>query len=170
MLHKEPKQCELRNALADWLVTDSQPFNSANGEGFLHMINKLDPAFKSPCYVMIKKDIGYRYQVAFQAIKEMITHICDTVAITTDLWTSHAKSDYIRITCHWLTENMELYDILIYSKVNVAITNNSSNMIKAIHEWNGVNHIPCSAHILQLCVIKGLEKIKLHTKQFKELI
>ncbi|CAI2201726.1 3411_t:CDS:1, partial [Funneliformis geosporum] len=41
------------------------------------------------------------------------------------------------------------------SKVNVAITDNGSNMIKAIHEWDGVNHIPCSAHTLQLCVIKG---------------
>ncbi|CAI2193993.1 15252_t:CDS:2, partial [Funneliformis geosporum] len=43
---KEKLQCELRNALADWLVTDSQPFNSANREGFLRMINKLDSAFK----------------------------------------------------------------------------------------------------------------------------
>ncbi|CAG8659176.1 8928_t:CDS:2 [Funneliformis caledonium] len=96
MLHKESKQRKLKNALADWLVTDSQPFNLANGEGFLHMINKLDLAFKPPCYVTIKKNIGYEYQVAFQAIKEMITHTC-----------------YIGITCHWLTENMELYDILI---------------------------------------------------------
>ncbi|CAI2199820.1 13883_t:CDS:2, partial [Funneliformis geosporum] len=55
---KEKLQRELKNALADWLVTDSQPFNSANGEGFLP---------------------------AFQAIKEMITHTCDTAAITTDL-------------------------------------------------------------------------------------
>ncbi|CAI2183064.1 13214_t:CDS:1, partial [Funneliformis geosporum] len=74
MLHKEPKQCELKNTLTDWLVTDSQPFNSANGEGFLRMINKLDSAFKPPCYIMIKKDISYGYQAAFQAIKEMITH------------------------------------------------------------------------------------------------
>ncbi|CAI2201727.1 3412_t:CDS:1, partial [Funneliformis geosporum] len=85
MLHKEPKQRELRNALADWLVIDSQPFNSANGKGFLRMINKLDPAFKPPCYVTIKKDIGYGYQAAFQAIKEIITHTYDTTAITTDL-------------------------------------------------------------------------------------
>ncbi|CAG8611453.1 6748_t:CDS:2, partial [Funneliformis caledonium] len=140
--------------------TDFQPFNSANGEGFLRMINKLDPEFKLSCYVMIKKDIIYRYQAVFQVIKEMITHTCDIAAITTDLWTSYAKS-----------ENMELYDILICvalinyphngnnihqtiliklqlleldSKVNVAITNNGSNMIKAIHEWDSVNHIPCN--------------------------
>ncbi|CAI2192911.1 4148_t:CDS:2, partial [Funneliformis geosporum] len=82
------------------LVTDFQSFNSANGEGFLCMINKLDPAFKPPCYVMIKKDIGYEYPATFQAIKEMITHTCDIAAITTDLWIYYAKSGYIRITYH----------------------------------------------------------------------
>jgi hypothetical protein len=151
----------LRNAVADWLVTDSQPFNLANGKGFLRMINKFDPAFHPPCYVTIKKDIGCGYQTAFQAIKEMIIQTCETAAITTDLWTSCAKSGYIGITCHWLSEKMKLYDILLCvepikyphtgdnvrqtiikklqllgleSKVKVAVTDNGSNMVKAIHE------------------------------------
>ncbi|CAG8532835.1 17198_t:CDS:2 [Funneliformis caledonium] len=82
---KEKLQYELRNTLADWLITDSQPFNLANEEEFLRIINKLDSAFKPSCYVMIKKCIGYGYQAVFQAIKEMITHTYDTAAITTDL-------------------------------------------------------------------------------------
>ncbi|CAG8537321.1 3951_t:CDS:2, partial [Funneliformis caledonium] len=127
-VHKEFEKEKLKQ-----LKVDDQ-IKKTNGEGFLCMINKLNPAFKLSCYVTIKKDIGYEYQAAFQAIKEMITHTCDIAAITTDLWTSHAKSD---------------------SKVNVAITENCSNMIKAIHEWDGVNHIPCDAYTLQLCVIKG---------------
>ena len=183
--------------MADWLVTDSQPFNSVNGKGFRRMIKKFDPAFQPPCYVTIKKDIGFGYQIAFQAIKEMIIQTCETAAITTDLWTSRAKSGYIGITCHWLTENMELYDILICvepinhphtgnnirqtilaklellgleNKVKVAITDNGSNMVKAICEWDNVERISCSAHTLQLYVIKGLEKAKTYTKRFKKLI
>ncbi|CAI2200587.1 9420_t:CDS:2, partial [Funneliformis geosporum] len=92
----------------------SHSFNSANGKGFLRMINKFDPAFQPPCYVTIKRDIGFGYQVVFQAIKKIIIQTCDTAAITTDLWTFRAKSEYIGITCHWLTEKMELYDVLIY--------------------------------------------------------
>jgi len=182
--------------VADWIVTDSQPFNSANGKGFLRMINKFDPAFRPPCYVTIKKDIGYGYQAAFQVIKEMIDQTCETAAITTDLWTSCAKSGYIGITCHWLTEKMELRDILICvepiryphtgnnicqaiisklellgleDKVNIAITDNGSNMVKAIREWDGVDRVPCSAHTLQLCVKRGLEKVQYYTKRFKKL-
>ncbi len=161
------------------------------------MIKKFDPAFDPPCYATIKKDIGSGYQASFQAIKEMIIQTCETAAITTDLWTSRAKSGYIGITCHWLTEKMELIDILICvesinyphtgnnirqtiitklellgleNKVKAAVTDNGSNMVKAIREWDDVDHIPCSAHTLQLCVIKGLEKAKSFTKRFKKLI
>ncbi|CAI2182989.1 18838_t:CDS:2, partial [Funneliformis geosporum] len=139
-LNSVHKEFEKEKLIRQHYLTDSQPFNLANGEGFLCMINKLDPAFKPLCYVMIKKNIGYGYQAAFQTIKEMITYTCDI-----------------------FTENMELYDILICvtsinyphnsnnirqtiltklqllgldSKVNVAITNNGSNMIKAIHKWD----------------------------------
>ncbi|CAG8855583.1 28855_t:CDS:2, partial [Gigaspora margarita] len=47
------------------------------------------------------------------AIKELISESCNNAAITTDLWMSYAKDGYIRITCYWLNNNMELYDILI---------------------------------------------------------
>src|SRR6266498_4418986 len=161
------------------------------------MIKKFDPAFQLPCYATIKKDISFSYQVAFQAIKEIIIQTCDIAAITTDLWTSHAKSEYIGITCHWLTEKMKLIDILICvesinylhtgnnihqtiitklelfgleNKVKAAVTDNGSNMVKAIREWDDVDYILCSAHTLQLCVIKGLEKAKSFTKRFKKLI
>ncbi|CAI2199329.1 6347_t:CDS:2, partial [Funneliformis geosporum] len=97
--HKESKQRELRNAVTDWLITDSHSLIQQMG--------------KPPCYVTIKRDIGFGYQVAFQAIKEIIIQTCDTAAITTDLWIFRAKSGYIGITCHWLTEKMELYDVLI---------------------------------------------------------
>ena len=43
------------------------------------------------------------------------------------------------------------------SKVKTAITDNCSNMVKAIREWDSVDRVPCSAHTLQLCVIRGLE-------------
>jgi hypothetical protein len=51
------------------------------------------------------------------------------------------------------------------NKVKFAITDNGSNMVKAIREWNG---IPCSAHTLQLCVIRGLKKIKLVKEKFNK--
>ena len=42
-------------------------------------------------------------------------------------------------------------------------------MIKAIKEQEEVDRIPCSAYTLQLCVIKGLKKVKKYINQFKKL-
>ncbi|CAG8726554.1 12012_t:CDS:2 [Funneliformis caledonium] len=71
-----------------------------------------------------------------------------------------------------------LYDILI-CVVSINYPHNGNNICQTIltqlqllglDSKDGVNHIPYSAYTLQLCVIKGLEKIKLYTKRFKELI
>lgn len=181
--------------MTDWIVTDSHSFDSVYGKGFIRMIEKFDPAFfQLPRHTIIEEDIYSGYQAAFQVMKEKIIQTCETAAITTNLWTSH-ENGYIGITCHWLSEKMELYDILICveqindqhtgnnfrqtiinkleqfgleSKVKTAVTDNCSNMIEATREWN-VDCVPCSTHALQLCVVKGLEKVKRYTKRFEKL-
>jgi len=129
-------------------------------------------------------------------MKQLINETCTYAAITTDLWTACNNQGYIGVTGHWLTPKMELYDILICidqikyphtaenirlelkkqiqelqlnGKVKHTVTDNGANMVKAIREWEGVDRIPCTSHTLQLCVIKGLHKIKPHINRFKKL-
>src|SRR5436853_1863093 len=54
-------------------------------------------------------------------------------------------------------------------KVNVAVTDNGSNMVKAINEWDGMSRVACSAYTLQLCVFKGLKQIKLYLQRYAKL-
>ena len=56
------------------------------------------------------------------------------------------------------------------TKMFCAITNNNANMKKAINLWDSIKHLPCSAHTLQLIVIKALKIIKPCTKQIHNLI
>ncbi|PKK57681.1 hypothetical protein RhiirC2_797598 [Rhizophagus irregularis] len=112
---QELLQQKLHNEVTDWIVTDRLPFNTS-----------------------------------------YVEETCIYAFITNDLWTSRAKTRYIGITCHWLTQ---LCDILVcvekilYShirtyicetikeklkvlglekKVNVAVTDNGSNMLKQL--------------------------------------
>jgi hypothetical protein len=160
------------------------------------MINKVNPAFISPCYATLKRDIGCGYKIAIELMKDHIKKTCTYASITADLWTSRAKTGYIGITCHWLTQEMKLYDILVCveqisyphtgehirntiqsklkvlgleEKINIAITDNGGNMLKAIREWDGVNCVACSAHTLQLCVLKGLKEIKPYLNKYVKL-
>ena len=186
----------MRNGVADWIVTDGLPFNTVRGKGFKRMINNINPAFIPPCYVTLKRDIGCGYKTAVELMKSYIEETCIYASITTDLWTSRAKTGYIGIMCYWLTQKMKLCDILVCvdpisyphtgehirktiqdklkvlgleKKVIIAVTDNGSNMVKAIGEWNGVERVPCSAHTLQLCVLKGLRKIKPYLRRFTKL-
>lgn len=191
--HKEPKQQYLRNGLTDWLITDGCLFATIVGEGFKRFIKRIDPAFIVPCYRTLKVDIGAGYQEALLQMKQLINKTCTYAAITTDLWTARNNQGYIGITGHWLTPNMKLYDILICidliryphisenihlalvkkiqelqlnDKVKHAVTDNGANVVKAIREWDGVDRIACTSHMLQLCVIKGLHKIKSYVNRF----
>src|ERR1044072_219622 len=169
---------------------------TVNGEGFKKMMKKVNAAFNPPCYATLKQDMGFGYKKAIELMKNYIEKTCEYASITTDLWTSRAKNGYIGITCHWLTQEMKLCDILVCvnpisyphtgehicktiqdklkvlgleKKVIIAVTDNGSNMVKAIGEWNGVEWVPCSAHTLQLCVLKGLRKIKPYLRRFSKL-
>ncbi len=48
--------------------------------------------------------------------------------------------------CQTIITKLELLEL--ESKVKTTITNNYSNMVKAIHEWDDVDHVSYSAHIL----------------------
>ncbi|CAB5208593.1 unnamed protein product [Rhizophagus irregularis] len=194
--YKKPLQQKLRNGVADWIVTDGLPFNTVREKSFKRMINNINPAFIPPCYATLKRDIGCEYKTAVELMKSYIEETCIYASITTDLWTSRAKTGYIGITYHWLTQEMKLCDILVcvekisYShtrthiretiqeklkvlglekKVNVAVTDNGSNMVKAINEWDDVSRVACSAYTLQLCMFKGLKKIKPYPQRYAKL-
>nr|CAG8498820.1 15351_t:CDS:2 [Entrophospora candida] len=125
------------------------------------------------------------------------TETCDTATITTDLWTARSKVGYIGVTCHWLTPDFELVDVLLAiekmpyphsnqtileylkNKINefglegkliCGITDNGSNMKKAFELWEEVERIPCTAHVLQLTINKALGSIKPYVKRFKKLV
>ncbi|GBB83514.1 hypothetical protein RclHR1_10210009 [Rhizophagus clarus] len=159
--YKEHKQKELRNSVCDWILTDRIPFNKVNGDGFRRMMKKINSQFQPLCYQTFKQDLDLGYKTANKLMKNMLNSTCNNTSITTDLWTSCVQNGYIRITCHYLTDQIELRDIMLciepikyphtgshiretiktkliefnlIDKITTIITVNGSNMIKAIQE------------------------------------
>ena len=81
--------------MADWLITDGLPFNAVNGNGFIKMMKKVNPAFNPPCYTTLKQEMGLGYKTAIELMKIHIEETCVYASITTDLWTSRAKMDIL---------------------------------------------------------------------------
>ena len=195
--HRASKQAELKQVTAEWLITDSLPFNVVHKKGYRKMIERFDPAFILPNNKSIKKELALAYQKGVLALKELISTTCETASITTDLWTARSNDGYIGVTLHWLSSNFEIYDVILAvekmeyphtserikeylnekikefgltGKIVCAVTDNGANMKKAIRIWDGVERLPCSAHTLQLTVIQGLKAIKPYTKRFRKLV
>lgn len=130
-------------------------------------------------------------------MKELLSSSAVSVSMTIDLWTSRAKQGYISITASFISSDFKLYDILLdvkylsyphtaerikdqinhlisewnlTNKVVAIATDNGSNMVKAVRLIDGVIRIPCTAHILQLIIKKGLEPATVLVLRAKRLI
>lgn len=117
------------------------------------------------------------------------------------MWTGRNRQGFLGVTCFFLDKNFTIHEIILTieyiryphtaqnisdtlfailnswglkEKVNVIVTDNGSNMKKAINNMNKISQNiswqPCAAHTLQLIVGKGLNLVKLLVLRAKRLI
>ena len=149
------------------------------------MMITLDPTFPIPSNKRIKKEINIGYTNAIVELKILLENTCKSASLTTDLWTAKSKHGYIGITLHWLSEDFKVYNCLLYmermqyshtgtniifflkkkvvefgleEKITCIVTDNGSNMVNAINQWDGVEHLPCAAYTLQLSINRAFQK------------
>ncbi|CAG8650256.1 3114_t:CDS:1 [Ambispora gerdemannii] len=195
--HKGIKKTNICCAITEWLIVDNHPLDIINGEGFRWYMLQIDPAFRRPSYKALKKEISFGNTNARNQIHELLEKNSEIVSLTTDLWTARNGTGYIVITAHWLSKQFELNEILLclesmpyphtsqiireflirkvqdfnlQNKILCVITDNGSNMITAIRNWNGVERLPCTAHTLQLSVNRALKKNHQQIHRIRELV
>ncbi|CAB4423675.1 unnamed protein product [Rhizophagus irregularis] len=127
----------------------------------------------------------------------LLGNTCESASLTTDLWTAKSKHGYIGITLHWLSEDFQVYDCLLCmermqyphtgtnivsflkkkvaefgleEKITCVVTDNGSNMVNAINQWDGVKRLPCAAHTLQLSINRAFQKTNIYIKRIKCLV
>jgi len=200
-LHKESKQQELRQSLVDWFIADSIPLKVVQSEKFWKFVHDLDPAFIVPDVKLVKQIIHRAYNHILPLVIQYIKDHAISVNLTTDLWTAQNRQGYIGVTCCFIDGKFQLHELvltvtyvryphtaehisdtlleildqwLLREKVNVIVTDNGSNMKKAIEEMNlvssNITWQPCTAHTLQLVVGKELACVKLLVLRVKRLI
>ena len=178
-----PKWKKLTDSICYFLAKDMMPFDTVNDPGFKHLLNAFEPRYTPPD----RKTIGTRYiQDLYQREKSRVLQQLNDVeayAITTDMWTSHAKQSYCAITVHFATQfkmnsflvsvhefpdshtavniSEEVTDVLSewnmpVSGIVVATTDNGASITAAV-ELLTVPHLPCFSHTLQLAVEQALK-------------
>ncbi len=168
-----------------------KPLNTVEEGGFKEMLRMFDSRYTLPSRKTFSSVlIPQLYEkVRAETVLPAITE-ASFVAMTTDMWTSRASDQYIGVTAHFIRpewtidrftlENKELpppHDNLHIaeslesvlqdwkldkSKMSAIVTDNASNITKAVREVMALPNVPCFGHTLNLVVKAGLADRGLH--------
>ena len=169
--------------IINMIIRDTRPFSIVEDQGFLALINYLNPRYDMIARSTIRdKRLPALYNLKKDEIKKELME-SQSVAVTTDSWTSISTQSYTTITAHYIdkdwvqkskvlytrsngkrhtSENLEaeLRDCLIEfgidSKVDYIVTDNANNITKAANDLK-TQH-PCLAHTINLAVKDALKE------------
>ncbi|XP_041460598.1 E3 SUMO-protein ligase ZBED1-like [Lytechinus variegatus] len=162
-----------------------RPIYIVEEKGFRDMIKVFDPRYSLPSRKTFSTTVIPRmYDIVREQTVLPRLERATSVAITTDMWTSRASDQYIGVTVHFIDddwkmgsftlENRELppphdnehiAEVLraiiaqwaLENKVSAVVTDNATNITKAVREGLSLPNIPCFGHTLNLVVKAGLK-------------
>lgn len=165
------------------LIKDYQPFSIVEDEGFRNLIKILAPGYQIPSRKYLSKSLlDKMYDDCYKKVTNNLKEV-KGICITTDHWTSAANESYIGVTAHYINDNFKLCSVLLQCikfegahtavaiatelrrvlncwnlrhKLVIAVTDNASNVTKAIKDELKWKHYGCFAHKLNLIVERSL--------------
>ncbi|WAQ94089.1 ZBED1-like protein [Mya arenaria] len=171
----------ISRSIGRYIIDDLRPVSVVEGPGFKNMIKSLDPRFSIPGRTYFSTTlIPNIYEETALKVKSSLSS-AQTVALTTDGWTSKANESYVTITSIHITQKWRLQNFVlqtrmmpeIHTGVNIAkvireaitewgipiahpplVSDNAANMIVAGRELSSKLHIGCFAHMLNLAALK----------------
>lgn len=183
--------------LLDLFVLDFQPFSMVEDVGFKKFV-KWIPGYELPSRKTISSVmIPALYHKQASLIKDKVNIEAPTVCITTDVWTSKNTESFMATTAHYITNEFkfqtvllkcsylsghhtadnlasELKEVLVewnlMNRVNFAVSDNASAIVKAIEEILKLKHYGCYAHKLNLIVQNALEPIEATISKVKKIV
>ena len=90
-----------------------RPFSVVQDVRFKKLVNMLEPKYKIPSRPHFsQKVLPKLYNETKQKVTQRLEDV-DTIAITTDGWTSRATESYITITAHGITSDWEMVNFVL---------------------------------------------------------
>ena len=183
------KKKDLDLALATFIVEDQRPIKIVRGKGFQRLMHKLDPRYQIPSIKTIREGRIPKIKDQEKGRLKQELSKTESVALTTDLWSSITMTTFMSVTAHYMSPPGSLQARLldcssfhsrhtaknikdrllhviknfeIQDRVNCICSDSAANMKKAISE-TGLEGLPCFAHNLNLAVsgaIKSCESLE----------
>ncbi|KAJ4922008.1 hypothetical protein JOQ06_004027, partial [Pogonophryne albipinna] len=181
------QQSKVDQALVKMIATDFQPFTIVEDRGFRAYTAALDPSYVLPSRGTIsKRMLPNLFEKVRAELQEQI-RTAPAVCLTTDCWTSNTTTSYMSVTCHYITDfklRSNLLDCFVVAeshtsqnlaqelsrvakewgiqdKIAACVTDNASNIVKAVNDILKWNHVRCFAHLLNLTVRSSVHQTEI---------
>nr|XP_028576607.1 zinc finger BED domain-containing protein 1-like isoform X2 [Podarcis muralis] len=172
-------------AVAQFLATCMQPYNTVEHPKFIQMVNTLNPRYRLPSRkYFTTTGVPKLYSDTVEKMKREIQRQSESeVAITTDSWTSVAGTPFVAVTVHFISDEWKLTSACLackhfledhnpdhlcemltdtfsewdidVKKIFCSTTDNGSNILKAVRQL-GFEHISCFAQNINIGVNRAL--------------
>ncbi|KAM8766859.1 E3 SUMO-protein ligase ZBED1-like [Acanthopagrus schlegelii] len=98
---------ELSNSILNMIVTDMRPLSIVEDDGFKAMVSTFHPKYELPSRTFFTKQMEKKYEVIKTKMKQALQET-NSIALTTDIWTSIATEAYMGVTCHYIGKNWNM--------------------------------------------------------------
>lgn len=172
-----------------FIAMDMRPFSVVENEGFRRVLHRMDPKYTIPSRVHFSRTVVPKlYEESKANVKQTIQE-AESIAITTDGWTSRNTESYITITAHVINNDWEMENVVLQTRplfeshtgLHIAevlraaltewelqrenhgiaiVTDNAHNMDVAVREAGLELHIKCFAHTTNLATQAGLSVVR----------
>jgi len=186
----DSKQERITTALARFVTENLLPISIVESDSLRDLLEILEPQYKMPCRQTMTARLDSMQAVLASKLHDQLKTDVDSLAITTDIWTSVSNEAYLSFTASYVDKewNMRtpvlatthmterhtqavisdhLAEIAsqweISDKISACVHDGAANIrdAGARNAWNDIN---CAAHKLQLCVNSsmGIDKVTNH--------
>lgn len=179
-----------------FIIKGYHPFTVVESREFQKLLIMLNNSYKIPSRKILSHNLlDILYKNTMESVKDCVKN-ASFACLTTEGWTSIRNISYFSITVHYLNSDCEMQTALlstykyqgelpsedisneffkvtseweINSKIVACVTDNASNMVKAV-ELRKWWHIPCFAHSLNQAVQSSIELLDETRKKVRNIV
>ncbi|XP_052806593.1 E3 SUMO-protein ligase ZBED1-like [Mya arenaria] len=182
---KSERSTEITQAVAKFIAGDLQPLSVVGKAYFKNILSVMDPKYELPSRRYFTMNVIPEMYTSVRTNVELELKECESLAITTDGWTSRACQSYLTVTAHGLDSNWKQHNHVLATRmldvshtgVNVGealagvvaefglqrpsgtavVTDNAANMDIAAKAAMLTPHVKCFAHTVNLACQKSVK-------------
>jgi hypothetical protein len=108
---KKSKKDQVREAYLRWVVSDYVPLSQCDSQSFRDFMHVVDKSYENED----RKGVRSRLVCTAAQIRKILKRMVkgETIAITTDCWTSVSNKPYISLTGHFINEEWKLNSLVL---------------------------------------------------------